>query len=49
VRPRAFTHEISSYVFEGGVTEEGGPLLGIPYLSPLGDDIEKAMAERSSS
>jgi hypothetical protein len=38
--PRAFTQEISRYVFERGVTEEGEPLLGIRYLSRLGDDIE---------
>jgi hypothetical protein len=38
--PRAFTQEISRYVFERGVREEGEPLLGIRYLSRLGDDIE---------
>jgi hypothetical protein len=38
--PRAFTQEISRYVFERGVAEEGEPLLGIRYLSRLGDDIE---------
>jgi hypothetical protein len=38
--PRAFTQEISRYVFERGVTEDGEPLLGIRYLSRLGDDIE---------
>jgi hypothetical protein len=38
--PRAFTQEISRYVFERGVTEEGERLLGIRYLSRLGDDIE---------
>jgi hypothetical protein len=38
--PRAFTQEISRYVFERGVAEDGEPLLGIRYLSRLGDDIE---------
>ena len=38
--PRAFTQEISRHVFERGVTEDGQPLLGIRYLSRLGDDIE---------
>ena len=38
--PRAFTQEISRYVFERGVTEDGERLLGIRYLSRLGDDIE---------
>jgi hypothetical protein len=38
--PRAFTQEISRYVFERGVTEEGERLLGVRYLSRLGDDIE---------
>jgi hypothetical protein len=38
--PRAFTQEISRYVFERGVSEEGERLLGIRYLSRLGDDIE---------
>jgi hypothetical protein len=38
--PRAFTQEISRYVFERGATAEGEPLLGIRYLSRLGDDIE---------
>ncbi len=28
-------------MFERGVTTEGEPLLGIRYLSRLGDDIEK--------
>ena len=38
--PRAFTQEISRYVFERGVTEDGERLLGIRYLSRLGDEIE---------
>jgi hypothetical protein len=38
--PRAFTQEISRYVFERGMTEDGERLLGIRYLSRLGDDIE---------
>jgi hypothetical protein len=38
--PRAFMQEISRYVFERGVAEDGEPLLGIRYLSRLGDDIE---------
>ena len=38
--PRAFTQEISRYVFERGVTEEREPLIGIRYLSRLGDEIE---------
>jgi hypothetical protein len=38
--PRAFTQEVSRYVFERGVAEDGKPLLGIRYLSRLGDDIE---------
>ena len=38
--PRAFTQEISRYVFERGVTDEGEPLIGIRYLSRLGDEIE---------
>ena len=38
--PRAFTQEISRYVFERGVAEDGERLLGIRYLSRLGDDIE---------
>lgn len=38
--PRAFTQEISRYVFESGVTNDGVRLLGIRYLSRLGDDIE---------
>lgn len=38
--PRAFTQEISRYVFEHGVGECAAPLLGIRYLSRLGDDIE---------
>ena len=37
---RAFTQEISRYVFERGVAEDGERLLGIRYLSRLGDDIE---------
>ncbi len=42
---RAFTQEISRYVFERGVfergvAEHGERLLGIRYLSRLGDDIE---------
>lgn len=37
---RALTQEISRYVFERGVTEDGERLLGIRYLSRLGDDIE---------
>jgi hypothetical protein len=38
--PRAFTQEISRYVFEHGVAEDGERLLGIRYLSRLGDDVE---------
>ena len=38
--PRAFTQEISRYIFERGVSEAGEPLVGIRYLSRLGDDIE---------
>ena len=38
--PRAFTQEISRYVFERGVANDGERLLGIRYLSRLGDDIE---------
>jgi hypothetical protein len=38
--PRAFTQEISRYVFERGMTAEGERLLGIRYLSRLGDEIE---------
>jgi hypothetical protein len=38
--PRAFTQDISRYVFERGVTEEGERLVGIRYLSRLGDEIE---------
>ena len=38
--PRAFTQEISRYVFERGVAPDGERLLGIRYLSRLGDDIE---------
>ena len=38
--PRAFTQEISRYVFERGVAEDGERLLGIRYPSRLGDEIE---------
>jgi hypothetical protein len=38
--PRAFTQEVSRYVFEHGATSDGQPLLGIHYLSRLGDDID---------
>jgi RES domain len=38
--PRAFTQEISRYVFERGVAQDGERLLGIRFLSRLGDDIE---------
>lgn len=38
--PRTFTQEISRYVFERGVARQGERLLGIRYLSRLGDDIE---------
>jgi hypothetical protein len=38
--PRAFTQEISRYVFENAATDHGDPLAGIRYLSRLGDDIE---------
>lgn len=38
--PRAFTQEVSRYVFEHGTTGAGHPLLGIHYLSRLGDDID---------
>lgn len=37
--PRAFTQEVSRYVFEHGVSEAEEPLVGICYLSRLGDDI----------
>jgi hypothetical protein len=46
--PREFTQDISRYVFEHGTTDEGQPLLGIRYLSRLGDEIENwAMFEGS--
>jgi hypothetical protein len=38
--PRAFTQEISRYVFERGVADDGESLAGVRYLSRLGDDIE---------
>jgi hypothetical protein len=38
--PRALTQELSRYVFEHGVTEDGEALLGIRYLSRLGDELE---------
>ena len=38
--PNAFTQELSRHVFENGFTEADEPLLGIRYLSRLGDDIE---------
>lgn len=38
--PRAFTQEISRYVFERGVDAEGRSLAGIRYLSRLGDELE---------
>jgi len=38
--PRALTQEISRFVFERAVAEDGERLLGIRYLSRLGDDIE---------
>jgi hypothetical protein len=38
--PRALTQELSRYVFENSDTADGEPLLGIRYLSRLGDDIE---------
>jgi hypothetical protein len=38
--PPAFTQEISRYAFERGVAEDGERLLGIRYLSRLGDDVE---------
>lgn len=37
--PHAFTQELSRYIFEHGNTEDGESLLGIRYLSRLGDDI----------
>jgi hypothetical protein len=38
--PRPFTQEISRYVFEHGRDDQGTHLVGIRYLSRLGDDIE---------
>jgi hypothetical protein len=38
--PRAFTQELSRYVFEHASTASSEPVLGIRYLSRLGDDIE---------
>jgi hypothetical protein len=38
--PRAFTQEISRYVFERGVDAGGQSLAGIRYRSRLGDDFE---------
>jgi hypothetical protein len=38
--PRAFTQELSRYVFEHGVDVDGDPVAGVRYLSRLGDDIE---------
>jgi hypothetical protein len=38
--PHAFTREVSRYVFEHGLADDGERLLGIYYLSRLGDDIE---------
>jgi len=36
--PRAFTQEISRYVFERALDADGDPVAGIRYLSRLGDD-----------
>ena len=38
--PRALTQEISRYVFERGVDDEGRSLVGVRYLSRLGDELE---------
>ena len=40
VAPRAFTQEISRYVFETVHEHHNGPICGIGYLSRLGDEIE---------
>jgi len=37
--PRAFTQEISRYVFEHSAPDQGDAFVGIRYLSRLGDDI----------
>jgi hypothetical protein len=37
--PRAFTQEVSRYVFEHATLERGGAFVGLRYLSRLGDDI----------
>jgi hypothetical protein len=37
--PRAFTQEISRYVFETGHDDAGAPVAGIRYLSRLGDEL----------
>lgn len=38
--PRAFTQEISRYVFQRGVDAERRPFAGVRYISRLGDDLE---------
>jgi len=38
--PRAFTREISRYVFEHGRNDTGRSLAGVRYLSRLGDEFE---------
>jgi hypothetical protein len=37
--PRAFTQEISRYVFEHGAAPSGEPVAGIAYRSRLGDEL----------
>jgi hypothetical protein len=36
--PRAFTQEISRYVFENARDDNGQPISGVRYLSRLGDE-----------
>lgn len=38
--PRAFTQDLSRYIFEHGADADGVSLVGARYLSRLGDDIE---------
>lgn len=38
--PRAFTQDLSRYIFEHGADADGVSLVGVRYLSRLGDDIE---------
>lgn len=37
--PRAFTQEISRYLFEHGRDDSGSPVAGVRYLSRLGDEL----------